>query len=177
MRCLSSIHQRQLMTSELWITATKSQYSLSLRFFYWIFLSHSDKNQKVAWSCSALYGTPLLSVLPLTEEERIAIEVETRQKAENIIKVKGFTSYGVAAATSRICESIIFDQRQILTISHWQEDFNCCLSIPTVVGRAGVVRPLPLQINEHEMGLLKKSAESLKIAMENVEKNMKSEST
>jgi L-lactate dehydrogenase len=122
----------------------------------------------VAWSCSALYGTPLLSVLPLTEQERDEIATATRQKAENIIKVKGFTSYGVAAATARICESIIFDQRQVLTLSHWQEDFGCCLSVPTVLGRGGVVSTVPLRINELERGLLQKSADSLQKAMENV---------
>ncbi|KAI9839343.1 MAG: hypothetical protein M1838_004382, partial [Thelocarpon superellum] len=78
----------------------------------------------------------------------------TRDKAYEIIKVKGFTSCGVAAVVSTICESIIFDQRQVLPLSHWQEEYKCCLSLPAVLGKAGVRSTIVLPLNEKERGQL-----------------------
>ena len=109
-----------------------------------------------------MHGTPLLKVLPLTETEREEIATTTKMKAETIIKVKGFTSYGVAAATSRICEAIIFDHRQVLPLSHWQKELDCCLSLPAVLGRDGIISSFPLDLNEDEQSFLSGSAKSLK---------------
>jgi L-lactate dehydrogenase len=103
----------------------------------------------------------------LTDAEREEIATTTRMKAEAIIKVKGFTSYGVAAVTARICEAIIFDHRQVLPLSHWQKDMGCCLSLPAVLGRDGVISSFPLHLNETEMEFLAESAKSLrKVIME-----------
>jgi L-lactate dehydrogenase len=118
--------------------------------------------KQVAWSAATVHGTPLLKVLPLTEAEREEIATTTRQKAENIIKVKGFTSYGVAAVTARICEAIIFDHRSVMPLSHWQEDFDCCLSLPAVLGRDGIISTFPLHLDEKEQSFLADSAKSLK---------------
>ncbi len=101
-------------------------------------------------------------MLPLTEAECDEIATITRMKAENIIKVKGFTSYGVAAVTARICEAIIFDHRQVLPLSHWQKEWDCCLSLPAVLGRGGIVSSFPVHLNEKEHSFLSASAESLK---------------
>ncbi len=101
-------------------------------------------------------------MLPLTEAERDEIATTTRKKAENIIKVKGFTSYGVAAVTTRICEAIIFDHRQVLPLSHWHKEWDCCLSSPAVLGRGGIVSSFPPHLNENEQSFLEASAKSLK---------------
>lgn len=121
---------------------------------------------QVPWSIATVQSTPLLKMLPLTDAEQVAIETETRTKAENIIKVKGFTSYGVAAATTRICEAILFDHRQVMPLSHFQENLGCCLSLPAIVGRQGVVGEFPLFLNEKEEAFLAASASSLRAVVE-----------
>lgn len=121
---------------------------------------------KVAWSVATVHGTPLLKVLPLTEVEREEIATTTRKKAEAIIKVKGFTSYGVAAVTAKICEAIIFDHRQVLPLSHWQEEMGCCLSLPAVLGRDGIISSFPLHLDDKEQAFLEGSAESLRMVIE-----------
>lgn len=103
-----------------------------------------------------------MKVLPLTDAEKEEIATTTRVKAEAIIKVKGFTSYGVAAATARICEAIIFDHHQVLPLSHWQEEWDCCLSLPAVLGRDGIISSFPLDLNEPEQAFLSESARRLK---------------
>ncbi|RFU32949.1 hypothetical protein B7463_g3360, partial [Scytalidium lignicola] len=121
---------------------------------------HGD-SQCVAWSSATVHGTPLLMALPLTKAERDDIATMTRMKADAIIKVKGFTSYGVAAVTARICEAIIFDHRKILPLSHWQEEFNCCLSLPVIIGRKGIMSCFPLNLDKSELSFLSSSAKTL----------------
>lgn len=108
-----------------------------------------------------MQGTPLLKALPLTETEKDEIATTTRMKAEAIIKVKGFTSYGVAAVTARMCEAIIFDHRKILPLSHWQEQLGCCLSLPAILGRKGV-EPWKVELSESEQRFLLESAKGLR---------------
>ncbi len=103
-----------------------------------------------------------MKVLPLTEAEREEVATTTRKKAETIIKVKGFTSYGVAAVSARICEAIIFDHRQVLPLSHWQKEWDCCLSLPAILGRDGIISSFPLHLSENEQEFLSASAKSLK---------------
>ncbi|KAH8810681.1 lactate dehydrogenase/glycoside hydrolase [Xylogone sp. PMI_703] len=130
---------------------------------------HGD-SQSVAWSSATVHGIPLLKVLPLSEAERDEIATMTRKKADAIIKVKGFTSYGVAAVTARICEAIIFDHRKILPLSHWQEDFKCCLSLPAILGRKGIVSYFPLNLDESEQVFLSSSARTLQQVITEYEK-------
>lgn len=83
-------------------------------------------------------------------------------KAYDIIKAKGFTSYGIAAVASSICECIVFDQRRVFPLSHWQEEFGCCPSLPVVLGRNGIVSTLPIPLDDGETVALAKSGASIK---------------
>lgn len=65
-----------------------------------------------------------------------------------------------------MCESIIFDQRHVLPVSHWQEDLQCCLSIPAVLGRKGIVSTLPFALEDHEQAALARSAKSVREVMD-----------
>ncbi|KAH8781750.1 lactate dehydrogenase/glycoside hydrolase [Hyaloscypha sp. PMI_1271] len=130
---------------------------------------HGD-SQYVAWSSATVHGRPLLKALPLTKTERDEIATTTRKKADSIIKVKGFTSYGVAAVTARMCEAIIFDHRKILPLSHWQEDLGCCLSLPAILGRKGI-SPFPVDLDETEHQFLVQSAQALRLIIKENDQN------
>jgi len=78
----------------------------------------------------------------------------TRQKAYEIINVKGSTAYGIAATVSSICESILFDRRHIRPLSHWQDGLGCCLSMPAVIGRRGVLSTIAMPLDDDEKILL-----------------------
>jgi L-lactate dehydrogenase len=104
----------------------------------------------------------LSSHFHLDKNEYTAIAEATKRKAYEIIKIKGFTSYGIAAATSSICEAIIFDQRQIFPLSHWQEDLQCCLSLPAILGRSGILSTVSLPLEEDESNQIAESAKCLR---------------
>ncbi|RVX73102.1 hypothetical protein B0A52_02228 [Exophiala mesophila] len=126
-------------------------------------LGEHGETQLVAWSLITIGALPLDQALPpSTILDRKEIAAETKDKAAKIIEAKGATAYGIGALTASICKSILFDQRIVRPISHWNEELGCCLSLPVVLGRKGVVRTLKIPLNEEEQKLLRNSAKTLR---------------
>jgi L-lactate dehydrogenase len=90
------------------------------------------------------------------------IAEDTKNKATSIIENKGVTNYGIGAVAASICKSILFDQRNIRPVSHWQEDLGACLSMPAVLGRQGIVRTVQIPLSQEERAKLEASAKTLK---------------
>ncbi|KAH0563398.1 hypothetical protein GP486_002032 [Trichoglossum hirsutum] len=134
---------------------------------------HGD-SQIVAWSSAHVGSTPLSYVLPLTEEEQASLAATARDKAYDIIKAKGFTSFGVAAVVSCVCQAILGDEKVVIPISHWIDELGCCLCVPAVVGREGVVRTVWPGLSDREKEGVEASAKALVEVVENCEKEMQS---
>jgi len=77
---------------------------------------------------------------PWTPEDRASTEDEVVNAAYRIIRGKGATYYGVAAAIARAVDVLVRDRRSILTVSAWSPAYGCALSLPRLVCGAGVVR-------------------------------------
>lgn len=124
-------------------------------------LGEHGESQFVAWSLASIGGVPLshFTNLDINKQE---IAEETKNKATNIINNKGVTNYGIGAVAASICKSILFDQRNVRPVSHWQEDLGTCLSLPAVLGRKGIVSTVPCPLDETEKGYLEKSAKTLR---------------
>ena len=90
----------------------------------------------------------------------------TRDAAYQIIERKGATYYAVAAGLMRIVEAILRDQSTVLSVSSLISDYygidDVYLSVPTVVGRAGVERTLRLALSAEEASGLRRSAALLR---------------
>ncbi|KIW99624.1 L-lactate dehydrogenase [Rhinocladiella mackenziei CBS 650.93] len=126
-------------------------------------LGEHGESQMVAWSCITIGAVPLDQCLPPnTAINRKGIAAETKDKAAKIIEAKGATAYGIGALSASICKSILFDQRNVRPISHWVEELGCCLSLPVVLGRRGIVRSLNMPLNQEEKNMLAKSADALR---------------
>ncbi|EXJ71218.1 uncharacterized protein A1O5_05024 [Cladophialophora psammophila CBS 110553] len=137
-------------------------------------LGEHGESQVVAWSCVTIGAVPLDQCLPPgTPIDRKAVAMETKDKAAKIIEAKGATAYGIGALSAAICKSILFDQRNVRPISHWVDDLGCCLSLPVVLGRRGIVRSLNIPLNQEERDLLLKSAATLKRLIQEAEQTQK----
>lgn len=88
-----------------------------------------------------------------------------RGAAYEIIEKKGATYYAVALAVRRIVESIVNDEKSILTVSGMLRGeygiSDVCLSVPTVVGKNGAERIIETPLSAGELADLKKSAAAL----------------
>ena len=85
----------------------------------------------------------------------------------DIIKKKGATYYAIGLSTAKIIETILNNQRSVLTVSTYIEnEFNgmikgVYLSLPSVVGRKGVERILHLEYSYTEVLKLIDSSKKL----------------
>jgi L-lactate dehydrogenase len=133
---------------------------------------HGDSEVPV-WSRANVAGMPLREYCAVhgaecRQEELDRIFRETRDAAHAIIERKGATYYAVAAGLVRIAESILRDQRSVRTVSTLIDGpygiRDVCLSLPCVLGRAGVERIVYLQLDDGERDALLRSAELLRRA-------------
>ncbi|MDC0749303.1 L-lactate dehydrogenase [Polyangium mundeleinium] len=109
---------------------------------------------------------------PLTDEVRAAIDDGVRNAAYKIIKGKGSTYYGIGAGLARIIRAIAFDQRDVLSVSIVTPEVvgitDVALSIPRVIGAAGVLSDLMPELDLAEASALVRSATILKESADSV---------
>lgn len=130
---------------------------------------HGD-SQFVAWSAVTIGGVPLKQALPESSIDRKSISEATKRKAHVIIEAKGATMYGIGSVVRSICGSVLFDKHNVKPVSCFVEEMGCCLSMPVVLGRKGVVRRIHMPLNEEETEALEASARELRKVIENAEK-------
>ena len=129
---------------------------------------HGD-SEFVAWSQA------LVSTVPVTEmciRSRLCalndlqeIEDDVRNAAYVIIKAKKATYYGVGMALARIVKAIFADESSILTVSACMKGEyglnGVYIGVPSVVGRDGIKRVLPLSLTTDELAKLTESGRIL----------------
>ena len=140
---------------------------------------HGD-SELVAWSSATVAGVPLSEFCELHghyqhREAEVRIAEDVKNSAYTIIEKKHATYYGVAMAVRRICTAVMRDEDCVLPVSSLMVGeyglSDLCISMPTIVGRNGVVARVPVSINDNEKKELQKSAEALKAIIEKVDFN------
>ena len=127
---------------------------------------HGDSELAV-WSGANVSGLDLddfcrLQGKQLHEPFRERIYREIRDSANEIIKRKGATYYGIAMAVGRIAECIVKDEHAVLPISVTLEGEygldRVALSIPSIVGKNGLEKILEISLGANERTALNRSA-------------------
>jgi len=132
---------------------------------------HGDSELPL-WSSASIGAIPLLEWQgiegegPLTSGVRDEIAREVVDSAYRIIEGKGATNYAVALAGSRIIEAILKDERRVLPVSSLLADYygisDVCLSVPTIIGSAGVLDRLQVPMSVDELSGLRASATAVR---------------
>jgi L-lactate dehydrogenase len=115
-------------------------------------------------------GIPLTYLL----EERGESLEELREKIENDVRYANITiieghdasQYGIGLASARVAEMALRDERTAIPIGSYHRGFGVTLSLPTVIGRVGVISVLQPRLSTEERSGLEKSAEALRKALE-----------
>jgi L-lactate dehydrogenase len=140
---------------------------------------HGD-SEVLTWSLATIGGMPLeafarLRQIQNPESVRQDIDQKVRRAAYTIISGKGATYYGIGSALSRIVDVILHDQRSILTVCAPAAEVagvpDVTVSLPRLVGGAGILETFPLPLNEHESGLLRQSALVIRQALADLQGN------
>ena len=136
-------------------------------------LGEHGESQFVAWSAASIGGVLLDKFTESKNLDREGIATETKDTAASIMKSKGSTAFGIGGVAASICKSILYDERTIIPLSHYQEDLKCCLSKPAVLGRKGILRTVPFPLSDEEEGKMKEAAKSLTDIIEDAKKSSK----
>jgi len=138
---------------------------------------HGD-SEVLTWSIATVGGLPLADMaerhgVPFDEEVRRGIDAAVRGAAYAIISGKGATYYGVGSALARVVEAVLGDQRSILTVCSPEAEVagvrDVTVSLPRLVGGAGVLETLPLILPPEEERALARSAGVVRAAMDGLD--------
>jgi L-lactate dehydrogenase len=135
---------------------------------------HGD-SEVLTWSLATIGGMPLDEFarqrgIELSETVRGDIDGKVRGAAYSIIVGKSATYYGIGSALSRIVNVILHNQRSVMTVCAPTADVvgiqNVTVSMPRLVGSQGVLETFPLPLSDEETAALRKSAEVIKGALD-----------
>jgi L-lactate dehydrogenase len=138
---------------------------------------HGD-SELLAWSTMTVAGMPLEEFYTrqgsqLSAADRAEIDDQVRNAAYRIIEGKGATYYGVGAAIARIVDTVLGDRRSVLTVCAPTDDVlgvaDVTVSLPRLVGGAGVISTFDPHLSAEENGALRRSAEAVREAIDEVE--------
>ncbi len=126
---------------------------------------HGDSMVPI-WSSAAVGGLPLEKYPGWSSNVANELFTRTKGSGAEVIKKKGGAGFAVGIAIQEVIETIALDRRRVLPVSSVQNGCygirDVALSVPTVVGRRGVVATHEIDLWPKEVQGLKKSAQVLR---------------
>jgi L-lactate dehydrogenase len=132
---------------------------------------HGDSMVPI-WSSATAGGLPIEKYPGWCP--KLADELFTRTKGSGaeVIKKKGGAGFAVGLAIGEVIESIALDRRRVLPVSSVQRGCyglrDVAISVPTVVGRGGVVATHEIELWPKETQALRKSGQVLRQTIDTV---------
>ncbi len=118
------------------------------------------------WSSATVNGVSLASVNGYTQEVAQGIFEFTKKSGAEVIRLKGGAGRAVGVSIKEVVEAMALDNGALLPVSSMQKGKlgieGVSLSLPTRVGRRGVVEVLEPVVSDAEREALGKSAEALR---------------
>jgi L-lactate dehydrogenase len=133
---------------------------------------HGDSMLPV-WSSATVNGLLLTGLPQCSAGFQNAVFERTRGSGAEVIKKKGGAGWAVAVAIRDVIHAIALDQQRLLPVSSLQQGVyglrNICLSVPTVVGRRGVMDQVEINLWPKEKLALQNSARALQDTLAKVQ--------
>jgi L-lactate dehydrogenase len=121
------------------------------------------------WSGGRIAGVPVEKLLQTSGRDfagfRANLEQEVRYANISIIEGNDASQYGIGIVSARIAEIVIRDERATVPIGSFNRKFGVTLSLPSVIGRDGVIEVLDPDMSNEERLALERSVGGLKQAL------------
>jgi L-lactate dehydrogenase len=118
------------------------------------------------WSSATVDGFPLTKFPGVTNTFQSQIFERTQKSGSEVISRKGGAGYAVGVAIREVIDSIALGRERILPVSSLVTGAygirDVSISVPTVVGRGGVVKHIEVELWPKELQGLQSSAKALK---------------
>jgi L-lactate dehydrogenase len=139
-------------------------------------LGEHGTSEVFAWSSARISGVPIRALHAQQASEdfgkfRRDIEDEVRYANISIIEGIGASQHGIGMVSARIAEIILRDERAAIPIGSYRPEYGVTLSLPSIVGREGVLRTLEPELDQQERQGLLRSVDTLKAALGRIRKS------
>jgi len=98
------------------------------------------------WSSARIGGVPIATLLKTRGEtlKGLIEKIEKNVRYANITIIEGHdaSQYGIGIVSARVAETVLRDERAVIPIGSLQTEFGVTLSLPSVVGKGGVIKVL-----------------------------------
>jgi L-lactate dehydrogenase len=132
---------------------------------------HGDSMVPI-WSSATVGGLPLENYPGWSINLANEVFQRTKTSGAEVIKKKGGAGFAVGLAIKEVIEAIALDRRCLLPVSSVQNGCyglrNVAISVPTVVGRGGVMATREVNLWPKEVQALKQSAHVLRQTIDTV---------
>jgi L-lactate dehydrogenase len=138
-------------------------------------LGEHGTSQTFVWSSASISGVPVLQALKLSGEGREAfcrqVEHDVRFANIDIIEGNQASQFGIGMVAARIAQAVLRDERAVVPIGSYNDEYGVTFSMPSVLGRTGVVQILEPSMSADERRELLLSADRLRKALATLPQN------
>jgi L-lactate dehydrogenase len=129
-------------------------------------------SQVFLWSSARIAGVPISALIKERGEtlDGVREQIENSVRYANITIIEGndASQFGIGIVSARIAEIVLRDERAVIPIGSYHDRFGVTLSLPSIVGRSGVVRVFEPEMSAEEKQALLKSAANLRKSEERI---------
>jgi L-lactate dehydrogenase len=133
-------------------------------------------SEVLLWSSATVAGVPIQDACRQCDEPfeqvREAVERDVRFANITIIEGNNASQYGIGIVCARLSEAILRDERSVFPVASYQAAYGVTLALPSVLGRGGVVRVLEPAMSADERAQLERSADRLRSAGEECDREL-----
>ena len=140
---------------------------------------HGDSSVP-CWSSVNIGGTRLKDICPTAGDETgdaenwKQVHMDVVQSAYEIIRLKGFTNWGIGLMICKLCETILKNQRTVCTVGTLTDGWNgiteeVFISIPAVIGERGVTHVVNQKLSDAELTKVRDSAKALRKVIDGIQ--------
>ena len=126
---------------------------------------HGDSMLPI-WSSATVNGLPLTGLPECSTGFQNAVFERTKGSGAEVIKRKGGAGWAVGVAIRDVIHAVLLNKQALLPISSLVQGVydirDICLSVPSVVGRRGVLKHVEIKLWPKENMALQASARALK---------------
>lgn len=118
-------------------------------------------------------GVPLEEMADFSGKRLEKIAEEVICAGKQIISLKGATVFAPATSACRVLEAIVHDSQAVLPVCTFNERYNLCVSMPTIVDRKGAGKVFGLRLTPAEEEQFNKSLESIRASVQQLNEIVK----
>ncbi|QDV84145.1 lactate/malate dehydrogenase family protein [Planctomycetes bacterium TBK1r] len=142
-----------------------------------LILGEHGESMVPVWSSATIAGLPLDKYPGWSPTLATQLFTRTRGSGAEVIKRKGGAGFAVGIAIRDVIDAVILDQRRVLPVSSVQRGCfgvrDVALSVPTVVGRTGVVDRMEIDLWPKEVQGMRASGAALRKTLDVVLKRIR----